>query len=164
MLKALTEGNMTAGTAWASLGIMVLSIVGTVITGHISRMSEIDGSYIMCANKRIKIGDRMKYMPMGYFNSHSLGNITSAVTTTMADIEEIAPRVIDKSINGLIHAVIIAVAVTIFDWRIGLIVIAGILLFIGVNALLQGKSRKLAPKRQRRRQGLWARCWNTCRA
>ena len=148
VLKSLTEANMTASTAWVSLGIMVLSIVGTVITGHISRMSEIDGSYIMCANKRIKIGDRMKYMPMGYFNSHSLGNITSAVTTTMADIEEIAPRVIDKSINGLIHAVIIAVAVIIFDWRIGLIVISGILLFIGVNALLQGKARTLAPKRQ----------------
>ena len=148
VLRALTEGNMTTSTAWASLGIMLLSIAGTVVTGHISRMSEIDGSYIMCANKRIKIGDRMKYMPMGYFNSHSLGNITAAVTTTMADIEEIAPRVIDKSINGLIHAVIIAAAVMIFDWRIGLIVIAGIALFVGVNALLQGKSRKLAPKRQ----------------
>ncbi len=154
VLKALTEENVTSGTVWASLGIMALSIAGTVITGHISRMSEIDGSYIMCANKRIKIGDRMKYMPMGYFNSHSLGNITAAVTTTMADIEEIAPRVIDKSINGLIHAVIIATAVTSFEWRIGLIVISGILLFVGVNALLQGKSRKLAPKRQAAQAGL----------
>ena len=148
VLRALTEGNMPPSTAWISLGIMVVSIIGTVITGHISRMSEIDGSYLMCAEKRINIGDRMKYMPMGYFNSHSLGNITAAVTTTMSDVEEIAPRVIDKSINGLIHAVIIAIAVMLFDWRIGLIVIAGIVLFIGVNALLQRKSRKLAPKRQ----------------
>ena len=148
VLQALTEGTMAASTAWLSLGIMVVSVAGTVVTGHISRMSEINGSYLMCAEKRIKIGDRMKYMPMGYFNSHSLGNITAAVTTTMADVEEIAPRVIDKSINGLIHAVIIAIAVTLFDWRIGLIVIAGIVLFIGVNSLLQRKSRKLAPKRQ----------------
>jgi len=148
VLQALTEGTMAASTAWLSLGIMVVSVAGTVVTGHISRMSEINGSYLMCAEKRIKIGDRMKYMPMGYFNSHSLGNITAAVTTTMADVEEIAPRVIDKSINGLIHAVIIAIAVTLFDWRIGLIVIAGIMLFIGVNSLLQRKSRKLAPKRQ----------------
>ncbi len=148
VLRAITEGNMAASTAWTALGIMVLSITGTVVTGHISRMSEIDGSYLMCAEKRIGIGDRMKYMPMGYFNSHSLGNITAAVTTTMADVEEIAPRVIDKSINGLIHAVIIAIAVTLFDWRIGLIVIGGIVLFIGVNALLQRRSRKLAPQRQ----------------
>ena len=148
VLKALTEGNMTLATAWVSFGVMLLSIAGTIITGHVSRMSEIDGSFLMCADKRIKIGDRMKYMPMGYFNSHSLGNITAAVTTTMSDIEDVAPRVMEKTINGMIHAAIIAVAVTIFDWRIGLIVIAGILLFIGVNTVLQGKSRKLAPKRQ----------------
>lgn len=148
VLKALIENNMSAGTAWTSFGIMLISMIGTIVTGHVSRMSEIEGSYLTCADKRIKIGDRMKYMPMGYFNSHSLGNITAAVTTTMSDIEEIAPRVMDKTIHGFIHALIIAVAITIFDWRIGAIVIGGILLFLGVNALLQRKSRRLSPRRQ----------------
>lgn len=148
VLKAMIENNVTAVTAWTAFGLMLLSIAGTIVTGHISRMSEINGSFLMCADKRVKIGDRLKYLPMGYFNSHSLGNITAAVTTTMSDIEEVAPRVMEKTIHGFIHAVIISVAITVFEWRIGLIVIAGIILFVGVNALLQRKSRSLSPKRQ----------------
>jgi ATP-binding cassette subfamily B protein IrtB len=148
VLKAMLENRMSAATAWLSFGTMLISMIGVIITGHISRMNEIAGSFLTCADKRIKIGDRLKYMPMGYFNSHSLGNITAAVTTTMADIEEVAPRVMDKTIHGFIHALIIAASLTIFDWRIGLIVIAGILFFIGINGLLQRKSRRISPQRQ----------------
>jgi len=148
VLKALIENNVSGTTALLSFGIMLVSIIGTIITGHISHMSEVEGSYAVCADRRIGIGDRMKYMPMGYFNSHSLGNITAAVTTTMADVEEIGPRVMDKTVHGFIHALIIAVSVMIFDWRIGLVIVAGILLFIIINAFLQRKSRKLSPKRQ----------------
>ncbi len=46
------------------------------------------------------------------------------------DVEEIGPCVMDKTVHGFIHALIIAVSVMIFDWRIGLVIIAGILLFI----------------------------------
>ena len=148
VLQAIIKHTVSTATAWTSLGIMLASVIGTVVTGHISKMSEIDGSFMMCADKRIKIGDRMKYMPMGYFNSHSLGNITAAVTTTMSDIEEVAPRVMEKTMHGFIHAAIISIAMMIFDWRIGLIVIGGIALFMGANAFVQRKSREISPRRQ----------------
>jgi ATP-binding cassette subfamily B protein len=54
---------------------MLISIAGKTISGYISDFSKTDAGYFMCADKRIDIGDRLKYMPMGYFNSHSLGNI-----------------------------------------------------------------------------------------
>ena len=54
----------------------------------------------MCADKRIHVGDRMKYMPMGYFNSHSLGYITSTVTTIIGDVENNAPSVLITVIHG----------------------------------------------------------------
>lgn len=148
VLKAMIENSMDTGTVWLTLGIMVFSVIGTIITRHISHQSEITGSYMMCEEKRIKIGDRMKYMPMGYFNSHSLGNITTAATTTMEEIEKIAPPALVRTIHGLIRTLIMAVGLTIFDWRIGLIVLAGALLFLAVNAALQHKSHLLSPKRQ----------------
>ncbi|SHN70541.1 ABC transporter ATP-binding protein [Desulfitobacterium chlororespirans] len=148
VLRAMLEGNMTAGTAWTALGILLFSLLGTIITRHISHQSEITGSYLMCEEKRIGIGDRLKYMPMGYFNSHSLGHITAAVTTTMEEIEKIGPPAMVRTIHGLIRTAIMAVFLLFFDWRIGLIVVAGTLLFLGINALLHRKSRLLSPKRQ----------------
>ena len=148
VLKTMVEGSMSPSTAGLTFGIMVFSVAGTIVTRHIAHKCEITGSYAMCEEKRIKIGERMKYMPMGYFNSHSLGTITAAATTTMEEIEKIAPPAMVRTIHGLIRTLIMIIGLLFFDWRIGLIALTGSLLFLVVNAVLQNKSRLLSPKRQ----------------
>lgn len=147
VLKAIVEGSVSAATAWGSFGIMLASMIGCILTKNKSIMAETEGSFYMCADKRTEIGDRMKYMPMGYFNDNSLGAITSAVTTTMEDVQDVGTRVMDKTIHGYIHAAVVTLMLVFFDWRIGLIIAAGILLFIGVNSMMQKKSRKISPAR-----------------
>lgn len=147
VLQAIVEGNVTAKTAWLSFGIMFVSMVGAIFTRQRATMAQAEGSFMMCADKRTQIGDRMKYMPMGYFNDNSLGTITAAVTTTMEDIQDIGPRVMDKVIHGFVHAAIITLMLLVFDWRIGLIILLGILIFLGANSLMQKKSRKISPAR-----------------
>ncbi len=147
VLRAITEGNVTAGTAWASFGIMFASMVGAILTRQRATMAQAQGSFYMCADKRSEMGDRMKYMPMGYFNDNSLGKITAAITSTMEDVQDIAPRVMDKIIHGYVHSAVITVMLLAFDWRIGLIILGGILLFIGGNSLMQKKTRKISPGR-----------------
>lgn len=149
VIRAIVENNMSSQTVWFTLGVMLVSVIGMMITRHISDQSEIIGSYNMCEEKRIQIGDRIKYMPMGYFNSHSLGKITAAATTTMEEIEKIAPPALSKTILGLIRTLIITISLIIFDWRIGLITLAGVLLFLLINGVLQYKSRMLSPERQK---------------
>jgi ATP-binding cassette subfamily B protein len=147
VLQAIVAGNMTGATAWTAFGIMLGSVIGTIATRQASTMAEAEGSFYLCADKRTEIGDRMKYMPMGYFNEHSLGAITATVTATMEDIQDIAPRVMDKTVHGFIHAAIITLMLLFFDWQAGLVILAGILLFLGVNALMQKKSRRVSPRR-----------------
>lgn len=147
VLNALISG-VNAKVIWMSLSIMAVSIIGKIITGYIQDFSKTDAGYFMCAEKRIHIGDRLKYMPMGYFNSHSLGTITAAVTTTMADIESNAPAVFNKVLHGYLFTLVMLAVITVFDWRIGLILLAGVLIFMGFNSLLQKKSRVDSPNRQ----------------
>lgn len=147
VLRAITEGNVTAGTAWTSFGIMFASMAGAILTRQQATMAQAQGSFYMCADKRSEMGDRMKYMPMGYFNDNSLGKITAAITSTMEDVQDIAPRVMDKIIHGYVHSAVITAMLLVFDWRIGLIILGGILLFIGGNSLMQRKSRKISPAR-----------------
>ncbi len=154
VLRDIVESRVSAATAWSSFGIMLVSMVGCIMTKNKSTMAETEGSFYMCADKRTEIGDRMKYMPMGYFNDNSLGAITATVTSTMEDIQDVAPRVMDKTIHGYIHAAVITLMLVFFDWRIGLVVVAGILLFIGVNTLMQKKSRKISPARVEAQTGL----------
>lgn len=147
VLKAIVEGQVSAATVWSSFGIMLVSMLGCILAKNKSIMAEAEGSFYLCADKRTEIGDRMKYMPMGYFNDNSLGTITAAVTSTMEDIQDVAARVMDRILHGYIHAAVVTLMLVFFDWRIGLIVVAGILLFIGANAMMQKKSRQVSPAR-----------------
>ena len=96
VLDGLVHDNITAQTALLAFGIMLVSVIGTAIFWYLAHGKEGEGSYRMCEDKRIQIGNRMKYMPMGYFNSHSLGNLTSVSTATMSDLESMSFAVIGK--------------------------------------------------------------------
>ena len=89
VLRALVEQNITGATAWTALGIMVVSVAGAALCWYLAHNSEGHANYRMCGEKRIHIGERMKYMPMGYFNAQSLGSLTAAATSTMSDLESI---------------------------------------------------------------------------
>ncbi len=147
VLKALAAESMTAATPWMALGIMAISVTGSAVCWYLAHNSEGHASYGMCAEKRIHIGERMKYMPMGYFNARSLGSLTAAATSTMEDLESMSFAVIARTVVGIIRTTIFSLAILCFDWRIGLIFLAGMLAFLFVNSCLLKKSRELSPGR-----------------
>ena len=147
VLRALVEQNMTGATPWMAFGIMTVSVAGAALCWYLAHNSEGHADYCMCAEKRIHIGERMKYMPMGYFNAQSLGSLTAVATSTMEDLESMSFAVIARTVVGMIRTTIFSLAVLCFDWRIGLIFLLGMLLFLWVNSLLLKKSRELSPGR-----------------
>ena len=147
VLRALVEQNITGATAWTALGIMVVSVAGAALCWYLAHNSEGHANYRMCGEKRIHIGERMKYMPMGYFNAQSLGSLTAAATSTMSDLESMSFAVIARTVVGMIRTTIFSLATMCFDWRIGLVFFVGMLLFLWVNSRLLKKSRELSPGR-----------------
>lgn len=147
VLRALVEQNMTGATAWTALGIMAVSMTGAALCWYLAHNSEGHANYRMCGEKRIHIGERMKYMPMGYFNAQSLGSLTAAATSTMSDLESMSFAVIARTVVGMIRTTIFSLAIMCFDWRIGLVFFVGMLLFLWVNSRLLRKSRELSPGR-----------------
>ena len=147
VLRALVGQNVTAATAWAAFGTMAVSVAGAALFWYLAHNSEGQANYRMCGDKRIHIGERMKYMPMGYFNSQSLGALTAAATTTMEEIEGMSFAVIARTVVGIIRTLVFTAAILCLDWRVGLVFLSGALLFLWVNAGLLKKSRQLSPER-----------------
>ena len=147
VLRALVEQNVTVATAWVAFGTMAVSVAGAALFWYLAHNSEGQANYRMCGDKRIHIGERMKYMPMGYFNSQSLGALTAAATTTMEEIEGMSFAVIARTVVGIIRTLVFTVAILCLDWRVGIVFLLGVLLFLWVNAGLLKKSRQLSPER-----------------
>ncbi len=50
---------------------------------------------------RIKIAEHLRYLPMGYFNANSIGEISSITTNTMETLGDVAARVVMLTMQGI---------------------------------------------------------------
>ena len=139
---------------WPVIGVMVVSVVGRAACSYWSTNAETETGYFMVAEKRIHIGDRLRYIPMGYFNDNSLGNITAVVTTTLSDVENNAARCLVSVIGGFLNTLGLCLGLTVAEWRLGLLAIVGILAYLGVTELSQRAMLKTGPARQHAQMNL----------
>ncbi len=72
----------------------------------------------------------------------------------MGDIENNASMVLTNILGGYIHAAIITIVMLCIDWRIGLTILCGILLFTWCISRLQKKSETVSPQRQQAQETL----------
>ena len=147
VIQALLKKNVTMTTLWASLGVIVVSLIVTIAINMKSTMLQTRAGYRACANKRIEIAEHLRYLPMGWFNDNSLGEVTSVTTNTMENMANVATRVVMVTTRGFLTSGIIAVMMFIFDWRMGLITLAGLLLFFAVNSAMQHAEETLARRK-----------------
>lgn len=154
ILKQLSGGEMPKNTIWVSLGIMLISIVGRIVFINLSANARTLGSFAFGSKKRMEIGERLKRAPMGFFNKNRLGDITAAVTTTLGDLEQQSVTIMENVAGGFIHAVVIGAWLFIYEWRIGLISLAGIIVALFVYSFIGRVGKKHAPRRQAAQAGL----------
>ncbi|MEE1398696.1 ABC transporter ATP-binding protein [Ruminococcus sp.] len=147
VIQALLNQNVTMETLWASLGMIVISLVITIIINMRATMLQTRAGYRTCANKRIEIAEHLRYLPMGWFNDNSLGEVTTVTTNTMENMANIATRVVMVTTRGFLTSGIIAVMLLLFDWRMGLITLAGLVLFFTINAAMQRAEQTLAQRK-----------------
>lgn len=148
MFSTVDGGLMSASTVWKSFVIMLASIAGRIVFSNLSCMKRTIGSFSMCANKRLEIGERLKRIPMGYFSDNRLGDIAAAVTTTLEDIENNAVTVLEKVAGGFIHAIVIGIWLLSYEWHIGLLSFIGLGVSLLIYVGIQKAGKRLSPKRQ----------------
>lgn len=125
-----------------SIAIMGIAVAVDIICKRFSTVLQTEGGYNASAFMRIKIAEHLRYLPMGYFNSNSIGEISSVTTNTMEVLGDIAARVVMLTTQGILETTMIVLMIFIFDWRIGMISAAGVFIFFVINSIMQkaGKS------------------------
>lgn len=126
------------------LGILLVSLVGKIITQYISQLEQTHAGYFMAADKRIRIGNKLKRVPMGFFSEFSLGKITTMSTTTLSQIEMQVPMLLVLVLGGLLNTFVFALALFYLHIMVGITAFLGILAFFIVTYFMEKKSRENA--------------------
>ena len=154
VIVALTQGETGSRTAWIALAFMAASIIGNAVTTAFSKNQQTHAGYFMAANERIKIGNLLKGVPMGFFNENSLGEVTGVCTTVLGNIETMVPMVLVDIMGGVVGTVVFTAMIIIFEWRVGLVALAGIIVYFLVVSSMEKKSAAIAPNAQKSQTAL----------
>jgi len=156
VVMGIIDDDMTSRNIWIAVAILAASVLGQLFINLKTTMLQTEAGYHSCAQKRIEIAEHLRYLPMGYFNDNSLGHITSVTTNTMEALSDVATRVVMLTTQGILTTVVITAFVFVFDWRIGLLLTAGVAIYALINGAMQKATRKGAPAQQKANRELVA--------
>ncbi|WP_434284124.1 ABC transporter ATP-binding protein [Clostridium botulinum] len=145
------KGNKNLTVDWVlyMLGFMVFTVLGRFLFSYLRASTQDSIGYEVTAEQRIRIGDILKRVSLGFFSEKNAGEITSAVTTDLSFIEMYGMKMIDVVVNGYISAFTMVFCLAFYNLWIAIIAMAGILLSAIFLKLLGDKSNKNAPIHQK---------------
>ncbi|HDS2162084.1 TPA: ABC transporter ATP-binding protein [Staphylococcus aureus] len=125
--------------------IMIILVLGRFITAYLKSKNQESIAYEMSANERLNIGNKLKNVPLGYFNTHHSNELTTIVTTDLTFLENFAMKMVDIVINGYILISVLILSLLVVSWQVALLTCIGVLLSFLTIQLLENKSKKNAP-------------------
>ena len=150
VLIELQNGQPITGQTWGIvIGLIAGGLILRMIFKYLVYRLQSTAGFEFVARERIALGDRLRNVPMGFFHDNSVGDITATVTTDLNFLENYSMHILDKVTTGVLSMIVMAGCILAFDWRIGLIFVAGILLSFPLYSHMQKKGKALSAKRQK---------------
>lgn len=147
--KAIESAKTGSSFDTSLIGFSFAAIVALVLLRFLfsywrAKLQESIG-YELAAKQRIKIGDILKRVSLGYFQENSAGDILSTVTTELSSLEYQGMRMINEVVNGYINVVAIILCLGFFSIPAALVALAGVLLSLLFLHGVSLQSEKNAP-------------------
>lgn len=130
------------------LGFMIIALLGRFLFSYLKAKSQESVGYEVTADQRVEIGNILKRVSLGFFDTHNAGEIAASVTTDLSFVEMYGMKMIDTVVNGYICVFTMILCMLFYKIEIGLICLAGVLLSAFFLKLLGNKSDKNAPEHQ----------------
>lgn len=102
-------------------------------------------SYQLTARDRLAIGDALKHVSLGYFQSVSTGNILNSITTGLSTLENMGIRMIDNFVGGYLNFIVIFIGLAACSPVTALIALAATALSLCFMLVISHYSRINSP-------------------
>ena len=116
------------------LGIgLVLCIAVEAVFEHITNVLQSATGYEVFADMRMRLGDHLRKLPMGYFTEGNMGKISTVLCTDMVFIEECCMTVLSELVTFMISQSLMTLMMFVMDVRLGIAALTVIIAFVIVG-------------------------------
>ena len=116
------------------LGIgLVLCIALEAVFEHTTNVLQSATGYEVFADMRMRLGDHLRKLPMGYFTEGNMGKISTVLCTDMVFIEECCMTVLSELVTFMISQGLMTLMMFVMDIRLGIAALTVIIAFVIVG-------------------------------
>ena len=116
------------------LGIgLALCIAVEAVFEHITNVLQSATGYEVFADMRMRLGDHLRKLPMGYFTEGNMGKISTVLCTDMVFIEECCMTVLSELVTFMISQGLMTLMMFAMDIRLGIAALTVIIAFVIVG-------------------------------
>jgi ATP-binding cassette subfamily B protein len=153
-ISLFMQGRMDK-TKCIYVGVAVLaSVILEAVFEHISNVLQSATGYMVFADMRLRLGDHLRKLPMGYFTEGNIGKISSVLATDMVFIEENCMGVLSELVTFIISQGLMTVMMFVMDIRLGLLSLLIDIAFMIVGNLMLKTSMKHSVIKQQASESL----------
>ena len=127
ILKDMQTGNKPDTELWRnSLWIMLGMVVVKFLMDYLKARFHEKIGYELVARDRLKIGEVLKRVSLGYFQSNDTGAILNAITTGLSTLENMGIRMVDGFVGGYLNYICVFLFLFFMNAKAALISLLGI--------------------------------------
>jgi ABC-type multidrug transport system, ATPase and permease components len=131
---------------WLMLGFGVLT---ALIYGFVY-MKEYDltytTAYAECTNIRVEVAERMRKLPLSFFNRKDLSELTTNIMGDCATVEQMMSHAVPQVFANCISIVLVAIMLAIYDWRMTIAMLLVLPIAVGIILISQGLQKKFGER------------------
>lgn len=105
-------------TLYAGLAI-AFSVILYILSG-LQYKSTFEAVYNESANRRIRVAEKLRRLPLAFFGQHDLSDLTSTVMADNTELEHTFSHAVPQLFAAVISVLLIALGLFFYDWRLAL--------------------------------------------
>ncbi len=125
--KFYIEGTLTSDTPLVLFMILISGVILRVFTRYYIDKNQYSTLFTIFSEERVKIGDHLKKVKMGFYTDDNVGKITNILTNGIGFIEEHGMMSVVTCLTSITSIVMISITLSVINLTTGLIFIATVL-------------------------------------
>ena len=154
IVSTKNEQALSDSFVWLAFLIIVLSVLFRYLLSYARATLQDSIGAERAAEERVRIGEILKRVPLGYFSKNSTGEILTDLTSEFSQLELNGMSMINTVLNGYINFLAILLCLSIFSWQAAVVSLIGAMLSAFALRGINRQSQKSSPVNQKASESL----------
>jgi len=151
LLRAIIDRGLPARDAvlitWLALGMIGSSVASGVLGVYASQLSNVVGQRVM-HDLRVAVYSHLQRMSLAFFTRTRTGELLSRVLNDVGGVDSVLTNTANTMVQNGVSALAVGVAMLILDWRLALLALLVVPVFLLATFRLGRQRRQLTKRRQ----------------